>query len=50
MGGHIVHAMYGQRTGAIIGQVARLLGGTAGVRASRTVNLGHSAVLHPRGG
>ena len=24
-GGHIVHAMYGQRTGAIIGQVARLL-------------------------
>jgi membrane-associated protease RseP (regulator of RpoE activity) len=24
-GGHIVHAMYGQRTGAIIGQVSRLL-------------------------
>jgi membrane-associated protease RseP (regulator of RpoE activity) len=24
-GGHIVHAMYGQRTGAIIGQVARVL-------------------------
>jgi membrane-associated protease RseP (regulator of RpoE activity) len=24
-GGHIVHAMYGQRTGAIIGQVARFL-------------------------
>lgn len=24
-GGHIVHAMYGQRTGAIIGQIARLL-------------------------
>lgn len=24
-GGHIVHAMYGQRTGALIGQVARLL-------------------------
>ena len=24
-GGHIVHAMYGQRTGAVIGQVARLL-------------------------
>lgn len=24
-GGHVVHAMYGQRTGAIIGQVARLL-------------------------
>ncbi|NEQ31720.1 MAG: site-2 protease family protein, partial [Leptolyngbya sp. SIO4C5] len=24
-GGHIVHAMFGQRTGAVIGQVARLL-------------------------
>lgn len=24
-GGHIVHAMYGQRTGAIIGQISRLL-------------------------
>lgn len=24
-GGHIVHAMYGQRTGAVIGQIARLL-------------------------
>ncbi|MBE9080185.1 site-2 protease family protein [Romeria aff. gracilis LEGE 07310] len=24
-GGHIVHAMYGQRTGAIVGQIARLL-------------------------
>jgi membrane-associated protease RseP (regulator of RpoE activity) len=24
-GGHIVHAMYGQRTGAVVGQIARLL-------------------------
>jgi membrane-associated protease RseP (regulator of RpoE activity) len=24
-GGHIVHAMFGQRTGAIIGQITRLL-------------------------
>jgi membrane-associated protease RseP (regulator of RpoE activity) len=24
-GGHIVHAMYGQRTGAVVGQISRLL-------------------------
>ena len=49
-GGHIVHAMYGQRTGAIIGQVARLLVVLLVFVHPELLILGHSAVLHPRGG